>query len=144
MATPAVSFPDISRAADARAHGTAFGSPAAVPFTPRRRDRRQALGDLVAALTRSLDRRQDIALMRGAFEEWLRRMVPLRTVRLREAGNRWSGSGGVSPAPESIAIEVPAPDGARPGVLEATFDPACGLGEWDFQMLGIAAHIGAL
>ena len=144
MATPVVSFPDIPRATEARAHGTACGSPGPVPFTPRQRDRRQALADLVAALTRSLDRGHDIALMRGTFEEWLRRMVPLRTVHLREAGNRWTSGGGVPAAPESIAIEVPGPEPARPGVLEATFDPACGLGEWDFQMLGIAAHIGAL
>jgi two-component system response regulator HydG len=29
-------------------------------------------------------------------------------------------------------------------VLEATFDPGCRLGEWDFQILGMAAHLGAL
>src|SRR3954467_7115718 len=144
MAMPVVSFPEIPRAADPKAHGTPFGSSAAMPFTPRQRDRRQALADLFGALTRSLDRRHDISLMRGAFEEWLRRMVPLRTVHLREAGSRWNGRGDVPSAPESIAIEVPGPDPARPGVLEATFDPACGLGEWDFQMLGMAAHVGAL
>ena len=45
-----------------------------VPWTaPRQRDRRQALGDLLSALTRALDRRSDISLMRGAFEETLRR-----------------------------------------------------------------------
>src|SRR6476661_4907245 len=144
MAMPAVSLPAIPRAADEKRRGAACGSPGAVPFTPRQRDRRQALADLVAALTRSLDRRHDISLMRGAFEEWLRRMVPLRTVHLREAGSRWTGRGDVPAAPESVAIEVPGPDPDRPGVLEATFDPACGLGEWDFQMLGMAAHIGAL
>src|SRR4051812_30278316 len=144
MAMPVVSFPEIPRAAEPKAHGTAFGSSAAMPFTPRQRDRRQALADLFAALTRSLDRRHDISLMRGAFEEWLRRMVPLRTVHLREAGSRWNGRGDGPSAPESVAIEVPGPDPARPGVLEATFDPACGLGEWDFQMLGMAAHVGAL
>jgi two-component system response regulator HydG len=31
-----------------------------------------------------------------------------------------------------------------PGRLEATFDPGCCLGEWDFQLLGLASHIGAL
>ncbi len=30
------------------------------------------------------------------------------------------------------------------GVLEATFDPGCRLGEWDFQVLGLAAQVGAL
>jgi DNA-binding NtrC family response regulator len=31
-----------------------------------------------------------------------------------------------------------------PVVLEATFDPACRLGPWDFQMLGVAAQVAAL
>jgi two-component system NtrC family response regulator len=30
------------------------------------------------------------------------------------------------------------------GQLEATFDPGCCLGEWDFQTLNAAAHLGAL
>src|SRR6476469_5811547 len=121
MATPLAGFREIVADADAKTHGTRFGSRAAMPFTPRQRDRRQALADLLAALTRSLDRRDDISLMRGAFEEWLRRMVPLRTVHLREAGSRWTGRGDVPAAPESVAIEVPGPDPDRPGVLEATF-----------------------
>src|SRR5207302_396390 len=31
-----------------------------------------------------------------------------------------------------------------PGVLEATFGPGSRLGEWDFQVLGHAAHLAAL
>src|SRR5919198_2292328 len=136
-------------------HGIEFGSRAATPdrsdamsgtHTPRRRDRRQAFGDLIGALARSLDRRNDISLMRGTFEQMLRRMVPVRAIQLREAGGRWLGradgarSGGV----ESIALEVPGAEPALHGQLEAIFDPACGLGEWDFQALGVAAHLGAL
>ena len=37
-----------------------------------------------------------------------------------------------------------APTRRASGLLEATFDPGCRLGEWDFQMLGIAAQLGAL
>jgi DNA-binding NtrC family response regulator len=145
MATTVVNFPEISIACAPKRDGTAFGSrPAMSPYTPRQRDRRVALADLFTALTRALDRRHDISLMRGAFEEWLRRVVPLRTVHLREAGNRWSSRGDGPPAPESIAIEVPGADPDMSGLLEATFDPGCCLGEWDFQMLGVAAHIGAL
>ena len=59
-------------------------------FTPRQRDRRQALADLFAALTRALDRQGDISLMRGAFEQMLLRLVPVRTIQLRETGSRWS------------------------------------------------------
>ena len=45
---------------------------------------------------------------------------------------------------ESIALDVPGSDPGTKSVLEASFDPACRLGEWDFQMLGLAAHIAAL
>jgi DNA-binding NtrC family response regulator len=145
MATTVVSFPEISVGSAQEPAGIAFGLPAAMsPFTPRQRDRREALAELFAALARSLDRRHDISLMRGAFEEWLRRLVPLRTVHLREAGSRWTSRTDSSSGPESVALEVPGADAEMPGMLEATFDPGCRLGEWDFQMLGVAAHIGAL
>jgi transcriptional regulator with PAS, ATPase and Fis domain len=115
-----------------------------VGHTPRQRDRRQALGELLMALTRTLDRRNDISLMRGAFEEMLRRVVPVRTVQLREAGSRWTNRPGAGRDAESIALEVPGADAGLEGMLEATFDPGCRLGEWDFQMLSHAAHLGAL
>lgn len=110
---------------------------------PRQRERREALGTLLGALMRALDRQPDISLMRGAFEEMVRRLLPLKTVQLRDGGlwaTRLEGVAGV----ESVALEVPSADPLSPGVLEATFDPECGLGEWDFQMLGICAQIGAL
>ena len=114
------------------------------PQEPRQRDRRQGLADLLAGLTRTLDRRADLAPMRGAFEEMVRRVVPVRSVQLREAGHRWHTRTEASTGSESIALEVPSVDATSPGVLEATFDPGCRLGEWDFQMLSMAAHIGAL
>src|SRR5712691_13182226 len=112
--------------------------------TPRQRDRRQAFAELLAALTRSLDQRNDISLMRGAFEETLRHVVAVRSIQLREAGSRWANRPAGASGPESIALEVPGTDQSMPGWLEATFDPGCCLGEWDFQLLGLAAHIGAL
>jgi DNA-binding NtrC family response regulator len=124
--------------------GTAFGSAAAmISSIPRQRDRRNAVADMLAALTRALDRRHDVSLMRGVFEQTLRRVVPLRTVQLREAGSRWSRRAEMV-SPESVAFEVPGADPPLSGLLEATFDPGCRLGEWDFQILGMAAHMGAL
>jgi len=102
------------------------------------------LGDLLGALTRSLDRRLDVSLMRGSFEVTLRRALPLRAVHLRESGSRWTNQPEAAAAPESVALEVPGGDPDAPGVLEATFDPGSCLGEWDFQLLGLASHIGAL
>jgi DNA-binding NtrC family response regulator len=122
-------------------HMTNHADPA--PYTPRQRDRRQAIGELLSALSRSLDRQQDASLMRGTFEETLRRIVPVRSVQLRDVGSRWI-SRGDGRGIESIALEVPAADPMMMGLLDASFDPGCRLGEWDFQLLGMAAHVGAL
>jgi len=116
----------------------------AVDRLPRQRDRRQALSDLLASLTRFLDKGQDISLMRGAFEEMMRRVVPVRAIQLREASSRWTGGLVGTTGIESIALEVPGSDPSTRGFLEATFDPGCRLGDWDFQMLGTASHVGAL
>src|SRR6267154_1030262 len=145
MAIDFVEFGGVFDRGASPSDGIPFGLCADVPcHIPRQRDRRQALFDLLCALTRSLDRRHDISLMRGAFEETLRRLVPVRTVQLREAGSRWVNRPGAVTSPESVALEVPGADRDAPGLLEATFDPGCRLGDWDFQMLGLAVHIGAL
>jgi DNA-binding NtrC family response regulator len=113
-------------------------------FAPRQRDRRPGLGHVLAALVRTLDSRGDPLQLRFAFEDSLRRLMPVRSVHLREIGNRWPAREEASRGPEAIALEVPAADGGAAGVLEATFDPGGRLGEWDFQLLGLAAHVGAL
>ena len=124
--------------------GIPLGSTDAMPlYTPRQRDRREAVSELLAALARALDRRLDVSLMRGAFEAALGRVIPVRSVQLREIGSRW-GSRIDASGPESVALEVPGADPSSQGLLEVTFDPGCRLGEWDFQMLGTAAHLGAL
>jgi transcriptional regulator with PAS, ATPase and Fis domain len=113
-------------------------------FTARQRDRRQALGDLLLAVTRALNRRDDGALLRGTFEQALRRSVPVRTVQLRDPRQRWSPAVEGTPGAESIVLDVPGTEPAGAGVLEATFDPGSPLGDWDFQLLGLAAQVGAL
>ena len=111
---------------------------------PRRRDRRRGFAELLAVIARTLDRRGDVSFIRGAFEETLRRIVPVRAVHLREAAHRWPAAPDSGQASEVIALEVPGGDPGSPAVLEATFDPGCRLGEWDFQTLSMAAHVGAL
>jgi DNA-binding NtrC family response regulator len=114
-------------------------------FHPRRRDRRLGVGELMLALTRALGERADPATMRGSFEETVRRMVPVRSVRLRDVTNRWTSRAAEgAEGAESIAFEVPGPELGSRGVLEATFDPGSCIGEWDFQTLGTAAQVGAL
>ena len=114
-----------------------------LPHTPRRRERRQALGELLAALTRGLDRKSDVSLNRGVFEQMLRRIVPVRSIQLRDRPPRGTGSLERGTEAESIALEVPSADPTAQSILEATFEPGCRLGEWDFQMLNLATHIGA-
>jgi DNA-binding NtrC family response regulator len=135
--------PGIVAVPPAPVDGTQFGYGPAM-LTLRQRDRRQALTDLFSALTRALDRQSDVSLMRGAFEQMIRRLVPARTIHLRDIGSRWSGRTDSGGGIESIALDVPGSDPATKSVLEASFDPACRLGEWDFQMLGLAAHVAAL
>jgi hypothetical protein len=115
-----------------------------VNYGPRRRERRAALGELLAALTRTLDSRGDMSLMRGAFEESLRRVIPVRSIQLRESASRWIRPPEGNAGAESVAFDVPGADPSPPGILEATFDRGCGLGEWDLQILGVAAHVAAL
>ncbi len=122
---------------------TAIPSPRPTP-SPRQRDRRQSFADLLGAVTRAMDRRLDASLMRGVFEERLRRIVPVRTIQLRDAASPWLARREEPAGSESVALEVPGSDAASRGILEATFDPGTSLGEWDFQQLGICAHVGAL
>jgi transcriptional regulator with PAS, ATPase and Fis domain len=121
----------------------AAGGPAA-PYTPRQRERRRGLTELVTSLTRLLDKPANASAMRGTFEEMVRRIVPVRTVQLREMSSRWSGRRDSNQGLESIALDVPGPDTAPPALLEATLDAGCRLGEWDFELLGAATHVGAL
>src|SRR5690349_20713302 len=73
---------------------------------PRGRERRLAFADLLASLARGLDRRHDPALLRGAFEQMLRRVVPVRSIRLRDLGSRWAQDG-QDAALEALTIDVP-------------------------------------
>jgi DNA-binding NtrC family response regulator len=116
-----------------------------VVCTPRRRDRRSGLADLVTTLSRAIGSGADAALMRGAFEEQLRRTVNVRAVRLREGSSRWPARASESKDGfESMSFDVPGPHPASQGTLEAVFDAGAPVGDWDFQMLGIAAQIGSL
>jgi two-component system, NtrC family, response regulator HydG len=127
--------------------GTRFGfSPNMQPasYVSRRRDRRRGFAELLAVIARQLDRRGDAAFIRSAFEDALRRIVPVQAVRLREAPHRWPGASDAAQDSEVLALEVPGGDPAFPAVLEATFDRSGRLGEWDFQTLSMAAHVGAL
>jgi transcriptional regulator with PAS, ATPase and Fis domain len=111
-------------------------------FSARRRDRRYGIGEVLASLSRSIGERADISLMRGAFELLLQRIVPVRSVHLRDGNSRWPAARVPGVPGESISLDVRGAGSG--GVLEAAFEPGAPLGEWDLQMLGEAAHVAAL
>jgi DNA-binding NtrC family response regulator len=105
-------------------------------------DRRRGIGEVLTAVTRALEA-GDPSQMRQAFEDALRRIVPARAIRLRDLAGR-SAAREEPGSAESIAFDVPARDGGPPNVLEAAFDTSCPLGDWDFQVLEVAAQVAAL
>jgi DNA-binding NtrC family response regulator len=109
----------------------------------RQRDRRQGIGELLETLARNLGRTDDATQLRSTFESALARIVRVRSLHLRDVQSRCVARDGV-PEGEGIALEVPGPLNTAAGILEATFDPGCRLGEWDLQILGFGAHAAAL
>jgi DNA-binding NtrC family response regulator len=110
----------------------------------RQRDRRQPMADVLGAVIQAFDRRSDLGAIRAAFEDSVRCSVPVRAVQLRDVPARWAGRTGPVNGAESIAFDVPSTDPDLRACFEASFDPECRLGDWDYQMLGLAAQIGAL
>jgi DNA-binding NtrC family response regulator len=113
-------------------------------YALRQRDRRHGFADWLSALARSVDRRTDISALREMFDNGLRKVVHARSVQLREPGHQRPSRAITPPGSESIALEVPGTDHGSSGVLDVTFDPECHLGDWDFQTLAMAAHVGSL
>ena len=111
-------------------------------FTSRQRDRRRGLGSLLSDLSKSLGSSGDVPSIRGVFEDALRRMLPVRGVQLSQSRTRWAHASRPATAAQSITLDVPGP--ASTGALDARIDPRSPLGEWDFQMLSMAADVGAL
>ena len=109
----------------------------------RQRDRRRGLGEVVAFVARAVAARGDGPSVRTAFEEALMRVLPVRSIALREPANRWPPERPDDEV-ESLAFEVAAPTPAQRGVMQAAFDRSSRPGDWDFQLLGQAAQLGAL
>jgi DNA-binding NtrC family response regulator len=95
-------------------------------------------------MSRVVSERVDPLIVRDMFEELVRRMVPVRSVRLRDGHSRLAGRTDPSNGAEAIALEIPGVDTGTRGVLEARFDAPSTLGEWDFHMLALASHVGSL
>jgi hypothetical protein len=103
-------------------------------------DRRAAFHDFLAFLSGGLSGEAHPRALRLRFEEGLRKLVPARALGLRQGplDSRSRAAGA-----ELLSLDVPgaAPDAVR---IEALFDPASGLDDWDLQMLQTARYIAAL
>lgn len=109
----------------------------------RQRDRRRGLGDVLATLARAVGGATEAGSLRAAFEEALASTLPVRSVALRDCGGRWRPDDrrGTS---DGVAFDVVGPSPGQRGILEATFDRGRRLGEWDFQLMGHAAHLASV
>jgi len=116
---------------------------AVTAVTPRHRERRRGLSQVLAAVVRAATSRSDGGEVRLAFQEALKDVMGMQTVTLRDTASRWP-SDAAAPGTEAVAFEVPSASAAHRGILEATFVRHGRRGDWDFQLLGQAAQLGSM
>ena len=111
----------------------------------RRNDRRADLRHVLGALAAGLVQRQDQGPLQNIFEQELSRVLPARSIRLREIPTRFHARL-VTPTgtAQSVVLDVATPDPSRQIVLEATLAPGSRLDEWNKELLVAAANLGAL
>jgi DNA-binding NtrC family response regulator len=109
----------------------------------RRRDRRQAMYDFLAALTNAINPPGPSVDLRTVFESAVRQAVPLRAVHLREAASSWTLRQESLGGTDSLLLDVVGPDHAPRAVLEAIFETASRPSDWQHQFLEMSARMGA-
>ncbi len=100
---------------------------------------------VVSALGAGLVRSAGQADLPSIFEQQVRQLLSMRTVRLREIPARYHARL-VTPTrtSDSIVLGVPTTDPRSQAVLEASFDPGRLLDDKDFAALSAAAQLGGL
>ncbi len=109
----------------------------------RARDRRSRFSNFLAYVAGGLSSAADTTAFRSRLEHGLRELVPARSVQIRNA-IEGPARPGTPPASEVIVLDVPTSQPARQANLEVAFDPACGLDDWDFQLLQTTTYVAAL
>jgi transcriptional regulator with PAS, ATPase and Fis domain len=97
-----------------------------------------AASTLLAAVTSGLSLAREPRLLRARFEEEVRALVHARSVTVREYPSD------LTPQPATLSVDVPGAPWAAPARLEATFEPAEPVGEWQRRTLSMAAHVASL
>ena len=108
----------------------------------RARDRRSQLSKFLAYLAGGLNRASETTGLRGHLERGLRELIPARSVQVRDASDG-SAKQLTPTVGEVIVLDVPTGQRAHQVNLEVAFDPACGLDDWDFQLLQTATYVTA-
>lgn len=106
----------------------------------RGKDRRTAFAELLATLTRSLQQERDPLALRRIFEQGVGHLLPLRWAELRDT--RLSSVARANG--EVVSLHVPTSEPSRAVSLDARIEPGRLLDDWDHQILGTLAHVGAL
>ena len=101
-------------------------------------DPEAAATTLLAAVTSGLSLAREPRLLRARFEEELRALVRARSVVVRDC------PADLTPSPDAVSFDVPAAPWAMPARLEAVFEPAHPVGEWQRRTLSVAAHVASL
>ena len=108
-------------------------------------DARGDLRDLIGGLAAAVAGGRAGRPLQEVFEQELRNVLPIRTVRLREVPASYRARL-VTPTRTagSIVLDVPTADPLRQAVLEASCDPGRELNAESVNLLGTAAQLGAL
>jgi Nif-specific regulatory protein len=93
---------------------------------------------LLAAVTSGLSLAREPQLLRARFEEELRALVRARSVAVREVPSDLSGN------PSAVTFEVPGAPWTVPARLEAIFEPAQPVRDWQRRTLSVATHVASL
>ncbi len=111
----------------------------------RRGERRADLRHVIRAVAAALLRRPAEGALQAVFEQALSHLVSARCVRIREVPTRYQARL-VTPtrSADSVVLDVPLGDPLRQVVLEASFDPARRVDEWNLDVLSAAAQLGAV
>ena len=97
-----------------------------------------AASTLLAAVTSGLSLAREPRLLRARFEEEVRALVHARSVTVREYPSD------LTPQPATLSVDVPGAPWVAPARLEAIFEPAEPVGEWQRRTLSLAAHVASL
>src|SRR5919108_2597183 len=110
----------------------------------RRGDRRSDLRQVLEALAHAIAPPPDERSLRGLFEHQLLRVLPMRTLRLREVPARYHARL-VTPTrtTDSLVLDVPTSEPGRQAVLEAVFEPGAHMDEWNVGLLRAAGPLCA-